>query len=474
MSTTIELSLDRVRTLAARLSPYTRPTIHVTGTNGKGSVTSFVASILQESGMKVGRFNSPHLVHVRDSILINGSAISEERYRKTRTEVERINNMALNSFETSAQHGIGASLFEVLTVTAFQIFEEANVDVAVIEVGMGGRLDSTNILPEQGVVKVSAITSVDIDHVKWLGNSVAAIAREKAGIARRDAPMVMGRQRWKEVESVVKEHVDAIGGIIRPAADVRWAPTTERSDPSYSSPYSLPPPPHHVLYAPSNSNVPLQLQLPLYGEHQLENLATALGIIECIQAQDNLPKKVTHHSIERGVLNTRWPGRLNFFQYRRSPTQTLTILVDGAHNPSSAIALRAFIDSLHIKSEDVCFIVALSHSPPKLPSDTLGEMIRPGNTIIPTIFSPVEDMPWVTPTKIQDIETACQHILGRTGTILRLPEEQSGRKESTKHLINALDQAADHSKVAVVAGSLYLIADLFRLVEAEPDKFSEL
>jgi folylpolyglutamate synthase/dihydrofolate synthase len=473
MSTTIELSLDRVRTLAARLSPYTRPTIHVTGTNGKGSVTSFVASILQESGMKVGRFNSPHLVHVRDSILINGSAISEERYRKTRTEVERINNMALNSFETSAHRGIGASLFEVLTITAFQIFEEENVDVAVIEVGMGGRLDSTNILPEQGVVKVSAITSVDIDHVKWLGNSVAAIAREKAGIARRDAPMVMGQQRWKEVEGVVKEHVDAIGGTVRPSADVRWAPTTEGSGPSYPAPFSLPPP-RHVFYTPSNSNEPLELQLPLYGEHQVENLATALGIIECIQAQDNLPKKVTRRSIERGVLNTRWPGRLNFFQYRRSPTQTLTILVDGAHNPSSAITLRAFIDSLHIVSEDVCFIVALSHSPPKVPSDTLREMIRPGNIIIPTTFSPVEDMPWVVPTKIQEVETACQQILGPTGTILRLPEEQSEQKESIKHLINALDQAADHSKVAVVAGSLYLIADLFRLVEAEPDKFSEL
>ncbi|PVF94722.1 FolC bifunctional protein [Serendipita vermifera] len=474
MSTTIELSLDKVRRLAARFGPYTRPTIHVTGTNGKGSVTSFVTSILHESGMKVGRFNSPHLIHVRDSISINGSAISEERYRKTRAEVEHINNFGISSSETSTQSGIGASLFEVLTVTAFRVFEEEKVDVAVVEVGMGGRLDATNILPESGVVKASAITAVDIDHVKWLGNSVAAIAKEKGGIARRDAPLVLGPQKWKEVESVVKECVSAVGGTMRHAAEVLWIPVAEHSRALHHPSLALPPPPRHVLYTPSDSQGPLGLELPLYGEHQLENLATALGIIECIQAQNSLPKKVTPSAIERGVSKTRWPGRLNFFQYQRSPNQTLTILADGAHNPSSAIALRTFIDSLRIEPRDVSFIVALSHSPPKVPSDTLKEMIRPGNAVIPVDFSPVEDMPWVVPVNIREMETACQQLVGPTGTILGSHEEKTGNKNSIKRLRDALDRAADHSKVAVVAGSLYLIADLFRLIEGEPEKFCQL
>ena len=148
----IDLSLNRIRALAARLPSYTRPTIHIAGTNGKGSVAAMVSSVLRESGLRVGRFNSPHLVHVWDSIDLCGHAVSLEQYERVRKEVEEANE------------GIGASSFEVLTGTALKLFEDEKVDVVVLEVGMGGRLDATNVIPDDAVA-VSVITSVGLDHM---------------------------------------------------------------------------------------------------------------------------------------------------------------------------------------------------------------------------------------------------------------------------------------------------------------------
>jgi folylpolyglutamate synthase/dihydrofolate synthase len=186
----IDLSLNRIRALAARLPRYTRPTIHIAGTNGKGSVAAIVSSVLRESGLRVGRFNSPHLIHVWDCIDLYGRAVSPEQYERVRKEVEEANE------------GIGASSFEVLTGTALKLFEDEKVDAVVLEVGMGGRLDATNVIPDDAVA-VSVITSIGLDHMRWLGDTIEAIAKEKAGITRKAGTIVLGPQPHPNVKVIV-------------------------------------------------------------------------------------------------------------------------------------------------------------------------------------------------------------------------------------------------------------------------------
>ena len=162
----IDLSLDRIQTLL-RHFPYTRPTVHIAGTNGKGSVSSFVSSILLAASISVGKFNSPHLVSILDSITVDGQSVSDDVYGSARASVEAVNE----------KYSIEASNFEVLTCTALTIFERTKVDIVVLEVGMGGRLDATNAIPDTCVL-VSALTAVDLDHQAFLGSTIGQISRE--------------------------------------------------------------------------------------------------------------------------------------------------------------------------------------------------------------------------------------------------------------------------------------------------------
>src|SRR5882762_9813819 len=187
----IDLTLDRIRTLASHMkTPYTRPTCHIAGTNGKGSVTAILSSILFSSlpPLSVGRFNSPHLVSIYDSITINNKPVASSVYANARGAIESVDRV----------NSVGASSFELLTLTALLVFEEAGVDIVVIEVGMGGRLDATNIILDECIL-VSALTAVDLDHQAFLGNTVEDIATEKAAIARSGKPFIIGKQKHQTV-----------------------------------------------------------------------------------------------------------------------------------------------------------------------------------------------------------------------------------------------------------------------------------
>lgn len=471
MSTTIDLSLDRVKKLAGCLPPYTRPTVHVTGTNGKGSVTSIVASILHESGLKVGRFNSPHFLHVRDSILIGQQPVSEEVYRRTRSLVERINEDKSEPTESKTHDAIRASLFEVLTVTALQIFEAEMVDIAVVEVGMGGRLDATNILPEKDVVEVSAMTTVDIDHVKWLGSDIPSIAREKAGIARRNTPFVLGPQNKEEVEPAIRHCISSAGAVLRRGARVQLDKSLPSLQNRYPTVYHPKRAFQRVLYIPNNPTLGVQLELPLLGRHQIDNLSTALGIVECLQESNKFNGRINMESISRGIREVRWPGRLEYILCTPLMDKAFTILADGAHNPASAAALRDHLNSLGIPDTSLSFIVGLSHSPPKIPRDTLEPMLRVGNSVALVSFTPVEDMPWVASVQAQELAPVIRDLVGSIGQIQTFHPIESSTGTCSDNLRSALKWASDHSDLVIVTGSLYLIADLYRLVEMCPDEF---
>ena len=455
----IDLTLDRLRILIDHLPPYTRPTCHIAGTNGKGSVSALVSTILQSSSLKVGRYNSPHLVSIYDCITIDNIPVSPVSYEAAHAEV----------IEKDLEKGTKLSSFEILTLTALRVFEMEKVDVAVVEVGMGGRLDATNIIPDE-MILVSALTAVDLDHQFFLGDTVGKIAFEKAGIARKARPFVLGFQNPAHAEEVVasvKQVVDVAEAVLVLAIQVLkrdWDTTVDGPTPkSFSLLSSL----SQISQSPSLQPIqislpcfssPLQALLPLYGAHQLHNLGTALTMINTLLTDPSCEEKliqnssthrstsvslegiITPESVARGIKETKWPGRLSFHTVRLPPSSSapdktspppFLVLADGAHNPASAETLGTYITHLLSQTlistkeipnyEDqpkpicvnlnITYILSLSHSPPKTPLQTLSPLfplrIPISTTKIGDIevsvtisvgllrFTPPEGMPWI-------------------------------------------------------------------------------
>ena len=489
----IDLSLERIKVLLSHLPQYSLPTIHITGTNGKGSVSSFVASILQASGFTVGRFNSPHLISVLDSIIINGEPVGFDLYNDARRVVEDINSRL----------GIDATSFELLTATALMVFESAKLDIVVLEAGMGGRTDATNAVSDD-VILVSALTAVDLDHQKFLGDTVGVIARQKAGIARKRRPFVVGPQKYPDVMVSVRTVVEEVGAELvcaGPAVTRTWdkvvdGPPEPACAVSSSLPFRRPAAVRPVsLFLPCFPD-PVLAQLPLQGDHQLDNLGVAANIVSSLLTHSyslrrlRLPfrSRITPDTIAAGVRSTSWAGRLSFHDVPLSrlggggtedPDGSLVVLVDGAHNPASASVLASYMSRLLEStpvggSEDLnlTFVLALSHSPPKTALQTLSPLLsfeRPTGVkfnlrAAALEFTPVEGMPWVRPVPSSEIRDVIKEIDGDIG--LWTPRE--GERES---VTNALLWAhEEHRKqggkgFVCIAGSLYLVADFYREYE---------
>ncbi|CDO70854.1 hypothetical protein BN946_scf184801.g47 [Trametes cinnabarina] len=496
----IDLSLDRIRKLLNFLPPYTRPTIHVAGTNGKGSVCAVVSSILSATSppFVTGRFNSPHLVSILDCICIDNAPVSNEVYTTARELVER----------TNAENGIAASNFELLTCTAFLIFERAAVDVVVLEVGMGGRLDATNAVPDDCVL-VSALTAVDLDHQAFLGNTIEAIAREKAAIARPGKPFVIGPQLHPEAAEAARAVAQAAGAVLAPPALVT-AVNEARADANdvLATIVRLgAPPPRPVKISMTGFPEPVHASLPLHGDHQLANLEVATGIISALLTQPvaqrfgiQFQARITPTTLARGILRTRWPGRLSYHTVRLAQPSIsdedplgITVLADGAHNPASASALANYLLDLFQKSPSessprslvLTYILGLSHSPPKTPAQTLEPLFALRNRIPQCVhvrigaallrFTPPENMPWVRPVPPSDMRAAIKSAIPAIASDWELwPEPDAaapeGDDDPTRTLEQALQWAAARRRdgedaLVVVAGSLYLVADFYRFLD---------
>jgi folylpolyglutamate synthase/dihydrofolate synthase len=462
----IDLSLDRINRLFGVLPPFTRPTIHVAGTNGKGSVTTLIESILLEAGFSTGKFNSPHLVHVRDCISLSGKTITQELYDSASSEVSRVD----------AQNHIGTSSFEQLTATAFRVFDTAKVDVAIVEVGMGGRLDATNAMPDD-VVLVTGVVNIDLDHQAFLGNTLVEIAREKAGIAKNGRVCVVGRGLNDGVEEAIREAVAKIGGEIIVAGEVTRRSWEDDVDGAVQSQ------PAHPTTLPRSSPILISLRkrgkdvikgtLPLQGDHQLSNVGVAITIVDVLRSHPSCTSKdlaftrITDAHISNGIKRTKWPGRLDWIPLEinensirktaslASSPSALTLLVDGAHNPASAIALANYISSIALPLPRT-YILSLSHSPPKTPLSVLEPLLKPGDNIVLVQFSPVEGMPWVKNVEVGEMQGVARQLVGENGEI-----------EVAKNLGEAIRWAAveSHGGISIVCGSLYLLADLYRLIE---------
>ncbi|KAJ7600971.1 Mur ligase [Mycena floridula] len=471
----IDLTLDRIRQVAQYLPPYTRPTCHVAGTNGKGSVSAILSSIFASAQppLTVGRFNSPHLVSVYDSIVINGRDVTPKEYESAKSSVEK----------AAADYNLSVSSFELHTMTALMLFEQSAVDIVVLEVGMGGRLDATNIIPDSSVV-ISMLATVDFDHQAFLGNSITEIAKEKASIARKNKPFILGAQKYPEVEGIVRDVVAEAGGELLSSLKVgRRAWGALANDGPETMPFSMSnldstPAPQPVRVALPCFPQELFALLPLHGDHQLENLGLALAAISSLLTHTScrrmrFSERITSESVSNGIRSVIWPGRLSFHKFNLSRTSRLSILADGAHNAGSSTTLANYITDLMSlpnspSSISLTYILALSHSPPKTPLHTLMPLLPPKTVTGTKVdlgvalvrFSPPETMPWVKSVPPSDLKQVVEEIAPAariwTGEDVSdaLRWAASREKESEVHLV-------------VVAGSLYLVADLYRLISSQ-------
>src|SRR5580700_9800756 len=324
----LKFDLAHMRVLLEALNHPERksPGILIAGTNGKGSTAATLASILRASGLRTGLYTSPHLVRINERIRINGAEISDDDFALLHDVVDRTAERLVEDGELPWH----PSFFEMLTAIAFEYFAQNKVEIAVLEVGMGGRLDATNVIQP----RVSVITDISLDHQKFLGNTVAQIAREKAGIIRSGGVVVTLPQ--------MPEANDVIGNTIlelnaRAVSAVPYVPPLTPS-------------------ANVGSRYPLQVageeiivESPLPGRHQLRNVALAIAAADELRRQ-GLP--ITPQTIEQGIRSTRWPGR---FQVRPATSNDPEYVFDVAHNPAGAWALRSAL-SAHYGERSLTFV----------------------------------------------------------------------------------------------------------------------
>ncbi|TFY61282.1 hypothetical protein EVJ58_g4600 [Rhodofomes roseus] len=372
--------------------------------------------------------------------------------------------------QANTDRGIGASNFELLTCTALNIFETVGAEVVVLEVGMGGRLDATNVIPDNTVL-ASAMTAVDLDHQAFLGGTVTAIAREKAAIARPGRPFILGRQSHCEVELAVRDVIGPAGAelLMAPNVDKReWDESLDGPRPSVDQ---VPPPPTPVEVKLPCFEDPIRALLPLQGGHQLANLGVALGIISAIRIRKSvdLPwiDRLAPENIAQGVRDTQWPGRLSWHSL---PGVAPLVLVDGAHNVASARTLSAYIESLShgIRPLTLTYLLGLSSAPPKTPEQTLEPLLSLSADIAVAAlpFSPPEGMPWVRDEPREALLAAVDKLAPHA--IIWSGVDDEGSQDPIMQLRSALEWAASRQAekggLIVVAGSLYLVADFYRLL----------
>ncbi len=395
----IKLGLDNIRTILAALGdPQHRwPSIHVGGTNGKGSVVAMVERALRASGLRTGRYTSPHLDRIEERVAIDGAAIDHATFDETTGEVFT----AIDSLMAAGTLPVTPTFFEVSTAVAFEIFRRQRVEVAVVEVGLGGRFDATNVLTP----RLTAITSIALDHERHLGRTLADIAFEKAGIAKPGVPLVIGRLADEAAARIVKVASD----VGAPIVDAH-AVTEARAYPS----------------------------LALAGRHQRDNAAVAVAILETWSATVG---HIAAEAILTGLTDCEWPARLEWLRLADGSE----VLIDAAHNPAGAAALASYLEDIRSPRLPIVFAAMVDKD--------LAGMI--------TALAPVASM-FVATTVPHARARSAQ---GMAGEIRKHAPSVEVIAADTPEA--AVTRALAHARKVVAAGSIYMVGPLrARLIEA--------
>ena len=316
-ATAAKFNLENITVLMERLGrpDRTYPIVHIAGTNGKGSTAAFLESILRAAGFRTGLNTSPHLERINERIRINGEEVSDQIFAETFTRVQEVIEELLASGRLRAH----PTYFECVTALAFEVFARERVEFAVVEVGLGGRLDATNIVRPQ----VSVITRIDFDHENYLGHSLEEIAREKAGIVKAGVPVATAPQ-LPEVREVLRGKARELDATI---VDTGEDFDLERENAEAGCARAL------ARARARGEAVRLAPGLP--GRFQLENALNALATARLLQARGY---RITNQNIEQGIRSAEWPGRLERLQ--AGPD----VYLDGAHNPGAARELAQFLE----------------------------------------------------------------------------------------------------------------------------------
>lgn len=413
----IKFGLENIRTLCHALgSPQNGyPTILIGGTNGKGSVTAMVSAALGAAGFTVGQYTSPHLVRLEERFEIDGRPVATAGLRDVASAMRETAERLRASGALAAQ----PTFFEVTTAIAFELFRRAVVDVAVLEVGLGGRFDATNVVTPVA----SAIVSIDLDHERFLGATIPEIAYEKAGIVKPGIPIVLGDQKPEAVRVIEQACAERGARLVRAHGDIRAA-VEMRADGRTILDLETP----RARYGP--------VELALRGRHQIQNAIVAVRLLEEIGGAG---LAAPAEAVAAGLSGVRWRGRLEIVDAGGGRR----MLLDAAHNPAGAQALAAYLREVHpggvplvfgaMRDKDVAAMLAAL-----LPCVTRLVVTRPSNP---------------RATAVDDL-AACARRVGAAAPI-----------EAEADPAAALDRAWASAPLICVAGSIFLIGDVLAWLE---------
>ena len=410
----VNLGLENsLNLLQALKNPQKRvPIIHVAGSNGKGSVCAYLSSILSTAGHRVGRYTSPHLVQWNERICINEKPIADADLLR-----------ALQAVEANIPQGLVPTQFEVLTAAMWLYFSQQKVDIAVIEVGLGGRLDATNVVDDP---LLTIVTSISLEHTERLGNTLAKIAGEKAGIIKPGIPIVIGPMPTEASAVITRRAYDLYSPMSFPqsavALDAGWA--------MYEG---------FELFDIEDEGVALvpralTFELPLQGAVQLNNVALAIAA-SLLLRQDGW--EITNEALTSGISQTRWAGRLQWYNWRGRK-----ILIDGAHNTDSVKVLRSFLDEKPAEGH-VHWVVGMLAS--KDHEAMLTELLRSGDSVY---FTPVPGHQSANLLELVNLAKMVRSDLARVWVF-----------DDVMRALQAATDEVERGDRVVLCGSLYLVGD---------------
>jgi len=418
-----KFDLEHMRVLLGALNHPERrfPGVLIAGTNGKGSTAATLASILRTSGLPTGLYTSPHLVRINERIRINGAEISDDDFALLHDVVDRTAERLVEERELPWH----PSFFEMLTAIAFEYFAQKKIEIAVLEVGMGGRLDATNVIEP----RVSVITDIALDHQKFLGDTVTEIAREKAGIIRPGG-VVVTLPQLPQANDVIGNTILELGaqGVnavpyvppVSPASD-RYLERAEGLIARY---------PLQVM------GKQILVESALVGRHQLRNIALAIATAEVLSHQGFA---ITPEAIERGIRETRWPGRFQVMPAKRGEPE---YVFDVAHNPAGAWALRSALSACY-EDRPLTFVFGAMRD------KAIGEIAEILFPLAGRVIATRADNPRsATPDEIRE-------AAARTASDI----------EDAADMPSALDRArslAGPEGVVVITGSIYIVGEAMR------------
>ncbi len=387
----IKLELDTILNILKFLNnPHKNyKTVHIAGTNGKGSTATYIASILRKAGFKTGIYTSPHLIKFNERICINTEQISNEDVVKT---YEAVNAVDIGKRK--------ATFFEIATAMAFYHFSKENVDIAVMETGMGGRYDATNIIKPE----VSVITNLSIEHTDYLGNTIKALAGEKGGIIKQNTPVITGVSQPSGIEVINRISKEKKASLY-----------------SLKKNFAIRKNPGRLTYAYKGIGLDIKdLVIPLPGDHQKENVSLAIAACELLfkkLSKTDKNVKLTRDLVKQGLGIAKWPGRLE------NVMEKPLVIIDGAHNKKAAQVLGRHLEKT-LDGKKLTLVIGILDDKPY--EEMLSSLVPCADSIIitkakidrsldpPVLKDAVKKFGKKKVTIIEDVKEAVEHAVSST------------------------------------------------------------